>query len=169
MFGKRFEAPLQRDTLYEHLEIPRDTLRKNRHGPPSHEGRRARTEKTEVFAFQKPVCFPQRDLLRLKILRPTQTQNTIHSNPLKLPLYSFMGYRRFVNLRPLLPLAFLSLVAAAFAQTANAPQPAGLVTTRRMGRETFCRLLPEAFASFAERQSVVLGLLGAAERDRAAS
>ena len=41
-----------------------------------------------------------------------------------------MGYRPLVNLRPLLPIAFLSLVAAAFAQTANAPQPAGLVTTR---------------------------------------
>ena len=35
---------------------------------------------------------------------------------------------------------------------------AGLVTTRRSGRETFCRLLPEAFDAFAARQAAVLGL-----------
>ena len=35
---------------------------------------------------------------------------------------------------------------------------AGLVMTRRMGRETFCRLLPEAFEAFAARQAAVLGL-----------
>ena len=35
---------------------------------------------------------------------------------------------------------------------------AGLVTTRRMGRETFCRLISEAFATFAARQADVLGL-----------
>jgi DNA-binding transcriptional ArsR family regulator len=35
---------------------------------------------------------------------------------------------------------------------------AGLVTTRRAGRETFCRLLPEAFDAFAARQAEVLGL-----------
>ena len=35
---------------------------------------------------------------------------------------------------------------------------AGLVTTRRTGRETFCRLIPEAFATFAARQADVLGL-----------
>jgi DNA-binding transcriptional ArsR family regulator len=35
---------------------------------------------------------------------------------------------------------------------------AGLITTRRSGRETFCRLLPEAFDEFATRQAVVLGL-----------
>lgn len=37
---------------------------------------------------------------------------------------------------------------------------AGLVTTRRTGRETFCRLIPEAFATFAARQADVLGLPG---------
>ena len=55
---------------------------------------------------------------------------------------------------------------------------AGLVTTRRMGRETFCRLRPEAFAAFAARQAEILGIgasvpgasvPGAAERGRAAS
>ena len=50
---------------------------------------------------------------------------------------------------------------------------AGLVTTRRTGRETFCRLLPEAFEAFASRQSEILGLPGAAAgapaRERAAS
>jgi ArsR family transcriptional regulator len=52
---------------------------------------------------------------------------------------------------------------------------AGLVTTRRIGRETVCRLRPEAFAAFAARQADILGLSGAAEtpaapaRDRAAS
>ncbi len=35
---------------------------------------------------------------------------------------------------------------------------AGLVMTRRAGRETFCRLLAEAFDAFAARQAVVLGL-----------
>ena len=47
---------------------------------------------------------------------------------------------------------------------------AGLVTTRRLGRETICRLRPEAFAEFAARESAVLGLAGAAaDRERAAS
>lgn len=48
---------------------------------------------------------------------------------------------------------------------------AGLVTTRRLGRETLCRLRPEAFAGFAERQAAVLGLTGAAATrpERAAS
>jgi ArsR family transcriptional regulator, arsenate/arsenite/antimonite-responsive transcriptional repressor len=35
---------------------------------------------------------------------------------------------------------------------------AGLVRTRRAGRETFCRLLPEAFEAFAQRQAEILGL-----------
>jgi DNA-binding transcriptional ArsR family regulator len=46
---------------------------------------------------------------------------------------------------------------------------AGLVTTRRTGRETFCRLVPEAFEAFAARQAAVLGLAGAAGREQAAS
>ena len=47
---------------------------------------------------------------------------------------------------------------------------AGLVTTRRSGRETFCRLLPEAFERFAERQAAILGLAAAAAGpERAAS
>lgn len=46
---------------------------------------------------------------------------------------------------------------------------AGLVTTRRAGRETFCRLRPEAFDEFAARQAVVLGIAGALARDEAAS
>jgi DNA-binding transcriptional ArsR family regulator len=49
---------------------------------------------------------------------------------------------------------------------------AGLVTTRRAGRETVCRLIPEAFAAFATRQSTVLGLDdagGGTDRERAAS
>ena len=37
---------------------------------------------------------------------------------------------------------------------------AGLVRTRRAGRETICRLVAEAFAAFAERQAEVLGLAG---------
>lgn len=35
---------------------------------------------------------------------------------------------------------------------------AGLVVTRRRGRETFCRLLNEAFDAFAGRQAEILGL-----------
>lgn len=46
---------------------------------------------------------------------------------------------------------------------------AGLVTTKRMGRETVCRLVPEAFEAFAARQAAVLGLAGAAGREQAAS
>jgi DNA-binding transcriptional ArsR family regulator len=49
---------------------------------------------------------------------------------------------------------------------------AGLVTTRRIGRETFCRLRPEAFDAFATRQADILGIagpVGTASRDRAAS
>lgn len=37
---------------------------------------------------------------------------------------------------------------------------AGLVATRRLGRETFCRLRPERFDEFADRQAVILGLAG---------
>jgi ArsR family transcriptional regulator len=37
---------------------------------------------------------------------------------------------------------------------------AGLVATRRIGRETFCRLRPEAFDEFAARQRRILGLDG---------
>ncbi len=46
---------------------------------------------------------------------------------------------------------------------------AGLVVTRRMGRETFCRLIPEAFDSFAARQADILGIASAIGRDPAAS
>jgi DNA-binding transcriptional ArsR family regulator len=46
---------------------------------------------------------------------------------------------------------------------------AGLVTTRRSGRETVCRLIPEAFQEFATREASILGLAGAATRDQAAS
>lgn len=46
---------------------------------------------------------------------------------------------------------------------------AGLVTTRRAGRETVCRLRPEAFAAFAARQTEVLGLAGDVDAERAAS
>lgn len=35
---------------------------------------------------------------------------------------------------------------------------AGLVTTRRLGRETICRLRPERFDDFASRQATILGL-----------
>jgi ArsR family transcriptional regulator len=35
---------------------------------------------------------------------------------------------------------------------------AGLVMTRRSGRETFCRLLKEAFDVFTARQAEILGL-----------
>ena len=35
---------------------------------------------------------------------------------------------------------------------------AGLIETRRNGRETLCRLRPEAFEAFAARQRVILGL-----------
>jgi ArsR family transcriptional regulator, arsenate/arsenite/antimonite-responsive transcriptional repressor len=37
---------------------------------------------------------------------------------------------------------------------------AGLVGTRRSGRETVCRIRPESFAAFADRQAEVLGLGG---------
>jgi DNA-binding transcriptional ArsR family regulator len=35
---------------------------------------------------------------------------------------------------------------------------AGLVATRRIGRETVCSVRPEAFDAFAARQRAVLGL-----------
>ncbi len=35
---------------------------------------------------------------------------------------------------------------------------AGLVVTRRSGRETLCRIVPEAFESFVARERLVLGL-----------
>jgi hypothetical protein len=44
--------------------------------------------------------------------------------------------------------------------------------TRRSGRETFCRLLGEAFDSFASRQAAILGLTPVGDdtdRERAAS
>ena len=46
---------------------------------------------------------------------------------------------------------------------------AGLVTTRRIGRETFCQLLPEAFAAFAGRQAAILGIGPKVDPERAAS
>ena len=46
---------------------------------------------------------------------------------------------------------------------------AGLVATRRSGRETFCRLRPEAFEAFEARQSAILGIAGATAREQAAS
>jgi DNA-binding transcriptional ArsR family regulator len=49
---------------------------------------------------------------------------------------------------------------------------AGLVMTRRSGRETFCRLLGEAFDAFASRQAAILGLTPVGDdtdRERAAS
>jgi DNA-binding transcriptional ArsR family regulator len=46
---------------------------------------------------------------------------------------------------------------------------AGLVATRRIGRETIYRLRPEAFAEFAGRQAEVLGLTGDAAPEPAAS
>jgi ArsR family transcriptional regulator, arsenate/arsenite/antimonite-responsive transcriptional repressor len=38
---------------------------------------------------------------------------------------------------------------------------AGLIETRRNGRETLCRLRPESFEAFAARQRVILGLTDA--------
>jgi ArsR family transcriptional regulator len=46
---------------------------------------------------------------------------------------------------------------------------AGLVTTRRIGRETFCRLRPEAFDAFAARQAEILGIAAGGDPERAAS
>jgi ArsR family transcriptional regulator len=46
---------------------------------------------------------------------------------------------------------------------------AGLVTTRRIGRETFCRLRPEAFDAFAARQAEILGIAAGVDPERAAS
>src|SRR4029078_2884559 len=42
---------------------------------------------------------------------------------------------------------------------------AGLVTTKRMGRETVCRLVPEAFEAFAARQAAVIRLAGHTGRE----
>jgi DNA-binding transcriptional ArsR family regulator len=42
---------------------------------------------------------------------------------------------------------------------------AGLVVTRRSGRETFCRLLKEAFEGFSARQDEILGLARPAGAD----
>ena len=43
---------------------------------------------------------------------------------------------------------------------------AGLVETRRRGRETHVRLRPETWEAFVERERAVLGLAGAAARAR---
>jgi DNA-binding transcriptional ArsR family regulator len=45
---------------------------------------------------------------------------------------------------------------------------AGLIVTRRIGRETFCRLRPEAFDAFAARQADILGIT-TGDREPAAS
>jgi ArsR family transcriptional regulator len=44
---------------------------------------------------------------------------------------------------------------------------AGLVETRRSGRETVCRLRPEAFDAVQERQRSVLGIVGRQAREAA--
>ena len=41
---------------------------------------------------------------------------------------------------------------------------AGLVETRRQGRERVCRLRPDVWERFVERERIVLGLGGAASR-----
>ncbi len=41
---------------------------------------------------------------------------------------------------------------------------AGLVETRRSGRETVCRLRVEVWETFVERERAILGLAGAAPR-----
>ena len=41
---------------------------------------------------------------------------------------------------------------------------AGLIQTRRVGRETVSRLLPEAFHAFVEYERNVLGIRGATEQ-----
>ena len=41
---------------------------------------------------------------------------------------------------------------------------AGLIETRRNGRETLCRLRTDAWERFVERERAVLGLAGAATR-----
>jgi ArsR family transcriptional regulator, arsenate/arsenite/antimonite-responsive transcriptional repressor len=46
---------------------------------------------------------------------------------------------------------------------------AGLITTRRSGRETFCRLRREAFDAFATRQADILGIAPAVDPEPAAS
>ena len=46
---------------------------------------------------------------------------------------------------------------------------AGLVATKRIGRETICRLRPEAFDAFAARQADILGIGATPDRGRAAS
>jgi DNA-binding transcriptional ArsR family regulator len=46
---------------------------------------------------------------------------------------------------------------------------AGLVGTRRAGRETVCRLRPEAFEVFAQRQAEILGIKPSPDTERAAS
>jgi hypothetical protein len=46
---------------------------------------------------------------------------------------------------------------------------AGLIVTRRSGRETFCQLLPEAFAAFAGRQAAILGIGPKLDPERAVS
>ena len=46
---------------------------------------------------------------------------------------------------------------------------AGLVATKRIGRETICRLRPEAFDAFAARQADILGIGVTPDRGRAAS
>jgi ArsR family transcriptional regulator len=44
---------------------------------------------------------------------------------------------------------------------------AGLIETRRRGRETQVRLRPEAWEAFVERERIVLGLAGARARQAA--
>jgi DNA-binding transcriptional ArsR family regulator len=46
---------------------------------------------------------------------------------------------------------------------------AGLVSTRRSGRETICRVVREAFGTFARREAEVLGLAAGPSGDDAAS
>jgi DNA-binding transcriptional ArsR family regulator len=41
---------------------------------------------------------------------------------------------------------------------------AGLISTRRVGRETVSRLLPEAFSTFADYERRVLGIRGSQEQ-----
>jgi ArsR family transcriptional regulator len=46
---------------------------------------------------------------------------------------------------------------------------AGLIATRRIGRETVCSVEPEAFEAFAARQRSVLGLADVGERVESAA
>ena len=130
-------------------------IRRGSHGVPSLSPSRARVRSTIANAVLQPD-----ELRELRLVHKALAD----VNRLRIVRSLTVGEATVADL-----VALVGLSQPLVSWHVGRLRAAGLVTTRRIGRETFCRLLPEAFEAFAVRQAAVLGLAGAAAKERAAS